>query len=220
MLDPPSAPIAPASDPSSGTTVLDRFMAWPGCVALVVLVIIGVAASFDELGGWLIALMLLATIWLPASLAALGAIGFLAWHRKWRRVLSLLPLPLVAALAVFAPSPTMRAVAVAGDYVRLVVGYPIYASRIVATSDAGPRFAKIDWGGTGFAGIAGSDIYLVYDASDEIVDVHHNGSASSRLLILSCDDFDTADPTTRGDQCFVVRHMLGHFYRVQCWDRM
>ena len=99
---------------------------------------------------------------------------------------------------------------------------PIYASRLVATPAVAPRFAAFDWGGTGFAGVGEPDIYMVYDESDDTANgpsqrtkrrVFKNTGSSRRLQ-------HNGATSGRGDQCFVVRHMVGHFYRVQYWYNM
>jgi hypothetical protein len=83
-----------------------------------------------------------------------------------------------------------------GDYVHLVVMYPVYATQISRYSGTGE--VVFNWGGTGFAGSANSERALVYDPKEAEVGVKPSA----------------AEPAVS----VATTHLLGHFYtREMSW---
>jgi hypothetical protein len=115
-----------------------------------------------------------------------------------------------------APSFTLPPFSIAGDYVHFLIDYPTYGPKVAAALQDGTHYVDFPWGGTGFVGTVQSDIHLVYDQRDEIAAIYREGQVSQRFGMRPCRDATVVDGPTRGE-CFQLRHMFGHFYRVQCW---
>ena len=107
---------------------------------------------------------LLFIIWACSALLALGIAIFSARARDWRRVVSILVLPL-ATLVVIANAGTVWPLAMeTGERIHFQAMRRSYledVSKLPSSSE--PRFAIWDWGGFGIGHA------VVYDESDQIV---------------------------------------------------
>ena len=169
----------------------DAFLIWSACAVIAGLFALGVADSFSEIF----------CIFAAFALAAVFSLWFLAQailsafdlsRKKWRRLASLC---VIVGGVYIGGIPFWRASATAGDYIHLLVYYPLYRAHINAAGDG--KITSFYWGGTGFVGTAQSDRTLVYDASGEF----------RRSVGSEKTEFGRKE----------IRHLIGNFYLVVDW---
>lgn len=121
------------------------------------------------------------------------------WHRRWRRVISLVLAPVVVVFGyLFATSHGLDA-----TWVRFTFNKSNYLADVAHLPQNGgtPKQMHWGWGGTGFAGIANSEIDLIYDESGAVESVHQalarGADPTDCLKILNCFDGQTASLSIR-----------------------
>jgi len=174
-----------------GSKKPDAFLIWSAGAVIAAIFALGVADSFSEIFCIFAALALAAvfSLWFLAQ-AILGA--FDLSRKKWRRLASLC---VILGGVYFGGIPFWCASATAGDYIHLLVYYPLYRAQIHAAGEE--KIASFYWGGTGFVGTAQSDRTLVYDASGEF----------GRSVGTAKTEFGKKE----------IWHLIGNFYLVVDW---
>ena len=155
-------------------------------------------------------LMLVPLLGLPAIVIAiywLVALVINLARRYWRRLLSQLAAPFIAA-AFFL---VLRKAGVDPQTIRFAMNKHSYEAAIAGLPQAvGPRFHKFDWGSTGGAAVVNIFFTLIYDESDEL------GLASElrtiawrRRMTTECPpcEFSGGDGSNA-----TVKPMGGHFF--------
>jgi hypothetical protein len=133
-----------------------------------------------------------------AVIAALFALGVADSFSEIFCIFAALALAAVFSLwflAHIGGIPFWRASATAGDYIHLLVYYPLYRAQIKAAGEG--KLASFYWGGTGFVGTMQSDRTLVYDASGEL----------ARSVGSEKTEFGKKE----------IRRLIGNFYLVVDW---
>jgi hypothetical protein len=194
----------------------DRFHAWPLCVAFVVPVTFATLASFSEI----LALLLLpgASLWF----LAVCSISFFAarslWIKRWRQAISLAVVPGSIVLAGLMPFTISQELLLAGDYMHLLIGSPMYLAEIagdVSPHGDGFRYMQFNWGVRGLSPTA--DRSLIYDETGTAATRGGRHSIFRTSGENACSEVRRQEPSEAAVDCIAVRHLLGHFYLVDYW---
>jgi hypothetical protein len=137
----------------------DHFLLWPLFVALgppllwglvwaiVPLAFLGLALAVPFLG--------------IATLATVILTGHHLQQRQWRRAVSMLVVPVYAALVALAPGIAVGPFVRLGVWAHFLADHSRYEAELAKIPS--PRFRVFDWGG-----FAGTNLWLVYDEDDDI----------------------------------------------------
>jgi hypothetical protein len=130
------------------------------------------------------------------------------WHRHWRRVASLILVPITVV--------TIWTVALRHGFdvgwARFKINEAKYRADLANLPDSGPKQMEWHWGSTGFAGIGNSESTIVYDDSGAVEramsELANGAKVTDCLKVLSC-----FDSTPYSDD-FSIRRIEDKFYLV------
>jgi hypothetical protein len=165
-------------------------------------------------------IMLVPVIALPGLVliaTLLISFGVNAFKRRWRRALSILAAPIIAAFFF----SLLGWLGVTTERIRLEWWKSSYLAEIAALppSADGIRLKTWDWGETGGAAVANFFWTLVYDESDQIALPPSGWSTEWLQKADKSGGIYSVIHHTRDDEDyyrrFTVRHLTGHFYVVE-----
>lgn len=154
---------------------------------------------------------------LALGVAFLVALGVNVWHRRWRRVVSIIAVPVLVGGIV----RSAAAMGIDSDVIHLQLSRSVYLAAVARLPAAEvPKLVCWDWGSRSFFGGGQISWTLVYDDKDEIALPKSAWTpawtnAAERTLIKPCGLYFVIDTT---DRDFSVRHLGGHFYLVRQVD--
>ena len=136
------------------------------------------------------------------------------WHRRWRRVVSLIAGTIVA----FSLFSGLRLAGLDTTWVSFQLHKQSYLADIakLPQDNAHPRLLSWPWDKTGFAGIANSEESIVYDESDQLDLTEAQRSLAWKQRAWAIDTPGKSIPGYRlgSDAETSVRRLEGHFYLV------
>jgi hypothetical protein len=195
------------------STKRDAFTAWYIVWTGAFFLLFWVGRDLDRIFNlyvFLVPLILLPGIALIVTLLVGLAVN--AFRRRWRRVISIVVAPFVAA----APFLLLYVTGITTDLIRLELWKPSYAAQVGAlqTGDGGPRIFCWDWGSTGGVAVPNFQWVLVYDESDQIGKPSTSWSPEwlerAEKAAKGCPLYSVLHPQGLTDVS--VQHLDGHFY--------
>jgi hypothetical protein len=174
----------------------DRVLYWPmavalaGPVAYVVLLNVPIILVMVILSG------IVPALWIVSAFVSLAMCVKWISERAWRRVASTVILPLTVLVVCLNLDSSMRAGAMANDYLNFLIRYPSLRADIAKLPDGRPRFKVWDW-----RPVWTGEVGLVYDESDEIASEHPSEAWKRRA-------------GAEGVEGSGYRPLYGHFYLV------
>jgi len=187
---------------------IDRFSTYYFIVTFLVFTFICFGNELDR--AFNLYILLVPILLIPAgilSISLLVSLGVSLFRRQWRRALSILCAPILAAGLLWGCAQA----GLTPTWIRFQLTKSYFEDEVLRSSQQPPRLIAFPWGETGGAAVTNSIFTLVYDESDEIrLPI---GMRSASWLERSRQD-RRMRPIAAGIGVSDIRHLSGHFYAV------
>jgi hypothetical protein len=186
----------------------DRFLWGFPLFAIGCEIFLAVLNYLERINGGALTVMLSFFVLIALGMTVVALVGIVALIKgKFKRAASLLLAPFIVASPLLLPILPYEDFAF--DWLRFLFTKEKYAQVIdrMSPAERASRIVFFDWGATGFAGIANSAYWLVYDESGEIALPEQKRSRAWQERV------NKEKPNFSGEKCpAVIYRLSGHYY--------